>query len=62
MMKLYWGPRTTAIGIHVLREEIGMPYVTEKIVVERGATHEPPFVGLNSKARCRSSCATTAPC
>jgi hypothetical protein len=39
-----------------------MPDDTEKIDVKRGATHEPPFVGLNSKARCRSSCATTAPC
>ena len=30
MMKLDWGPYTTAIGIQVLREEIGMPYDTER--------------------------------
>jgi hypothetical protein len=39
-----------------------MPDDTEKIDVKRGATHEPPFVGLNSKAMCRSSGATSAPC
>ena len=30
-MKLYWGPHTCAIGIHVLLEEIGKPYETEKL-------------------------------
>jgi glutathione S-transferase len=51
MMKLYWGPHTCAIGIHVLLEEIGAPYETEKLDVGGGATHGPPFVGLNPKGR-----------
>lgn len=50
-MKLYWGPHTCAIGIHVLLEEIGAPYATEKIDVAGGATHKPPFVGLNPKGK-----------
>lgn len=50
-MKLYWGAHTCAIGIHVLLEEIGAPYETEKIDVSGGATHEPPFVGLNPKGK-----------
>lgn len=50
-MKLYWGPHTCAIGIHVLLEEIGTPYETEKLDVNGGATRKPPFVGLNPKGK-----------
>lgn len=50
-MKLYWGPHTCAIGIHVLLEEIGAPYETERIDVAGGATREPPFAGVNPKGR-----------
>lgn len=50
-MKLYWGPHTCAIAIHVLLEEIGAPYETEKIDVGGGATHEPPFLAVNPKGK-----------
>ena len=50
-MKLYWGSHTCAIGIHVLLEEIGAPYETEKLDVADGATRRPPFVGLNPKGK-----------
>lgn len=50
-MKLFWGPHTCAIGIHVLLEEIGRPYETEKLDVSSGATHRPPFSGLNPKGK-----------
>jgi glutathione S-transferase len=50
-MKLYWGPHTCAIGIHVLLEEIGRPYETEQLDVSGGATHRPPFSGLNPKGK-----------
>jgi glutathione S-transferase len=36
-MKLYWGPHTCAIGIHILLEEIGEPYETEKVDTAGGA-------------------------
>jgi len=50
-MKLYWGSHTCAIGVHVLLEEVGKPYETEKIDVEGGATRKPPFSGVNPKGK-----------
>ena len=50
-MKLYWGPHTCAIGIHVLLEEIGRPFETEEVDVQGGATHRPPFSGVNPKGK-----------
>ena len=50
-MKLYWGTGTCAIGIHVLLEEIGKPYETEKVDVHGGATHAPPFLSINPKGK-----------
>lgn len=50
-MKLYWGPHTCAIGIHILLEEIGAPYETEQLDVAGGATHRPPFSGINPKGK-----------
>ncbi len=50
-MKLYWEPHTCAIGIHVLLEETGLPYETEKIDVGGGATREPPFLAVNPKGK-----------
>jgi hypothetical protein len=43
-MKLYWRPHTCAIGIHILLEEIGRSYETEKLDVSGGATHEAAFL------------------
>lgn len=50
-MKLYWGPHTCAIGIHVLLEEIGKPYEMEKLDVSGGATEEPAFLAINPKGK-----------
>jgi len=50
-MRLYWGPHTCAIGIHILLEEIGKPYETEKLDVGGGATHAPPFLSINPKGK-----------
>ncbi len=52
-MKLYWGPHTCAIGIHVLLEEIGKPYETEKLDVGGGggATRLQPFAAVNPKGK-----------
>ena len=50
-MKLYWGPHTCAIGIHILLEEIGASYETEKIDVDGGATQEPRFLAINPKGK-----------
>ena len=50
-MKLYWGPHTCAIGIHVLLEEVGLPYETEQLDVAGGGTKEPRFLAINPKAK-----------
>ena len=50
-MKLYWGAGTCAIGIHLLLEEIGYHYETERLDVTGGATHRPPFSGINPKGK-----------
>jgi glutathione S-transferase len=50
-MKLFWGPHTCAIGIHILLEEIGAPYETEKLDVGGGATRQSPFIDINPKGK-----------
>ncbi len=50
-MKLYWGPHTCAIGIHILLEEIGRPYDLEKVDVMGGETQKPAFLAVNPKGK-----------
>lgn len=50
-MKLYWGSHTCAIGIHVLLEEIGKPYETEKLDVAGGEAEKPAFRRINPKGK-----------
>lgn len=50
-MKLYWGTHTCAIGTHILLEEIGKPYETEKIDVAGGANKEDWFKAINPKSK-----------
>jgi glutathione S-transferase len=50
-MKFYWGPHTCAIGIHVLLEEIGKPYESQKLDVAGGATQQETFKSINPKGK-----------
>ena len=50
-MKLYSGTHTCAIGTHILLEEIGKPYETEKIDVAGGANKEDWFKAINPKSK-----------
>ena len=50
-MRLYWRPHTCAIGIHILLEEIGEPYETEKVDTAGGQTRQPPFMAVNPKGK-----------
>ena len=50
-MKLFWGPHTCAIGTHILLEEIGRPYETERIDVQGGAVDTPEFRAINPKGK-----------
>ncbi len=50
-MKLYWGPHTCAIGIHLLLEEVGASYETQKLDVMGGETRREPFLSINPKGK-----------
>jgi glutathione S-transferase len=50
-MKLYYAPGACSIGIHVLLEEIGKPYETERVNLQQGEQYKPPFVGVNPKSK-----------
>ena len=51
-MKLFWGPHTCAIGSHILLEESGKPYETEKLDVSGGKSAVTGFgVGKEAAAR-----------
>lgn len=50
-MKFFWGPHTCAIGIHILLEEIGKPYESEKMDVVGGDTQREPFKSINPKGK-----------
>lgn len=50
-MKLYYAPGACSIGIHVLLEEIGKPYETERVNLQQGEQYKPPFTGVNPKSK-----------
>ena len=50
-MKLYWGPHTCAIGIHLLLAEIGQPYELQKVDASGGETQKPAFLAVNPKGK-----------
>lgn len=50
-MKFFWGPHTCAIGIHILLEEIGIPYDSVKMDVAGGETGREPFTAINPKGK-----------
>jgi glutathione S-transferase len=50
-MKLYWGPHTCAIGIHILLEEAGARFETEMIDVSGGDAEKPAFLRINPKGK-----------
>ncbi|HBK04964.1 MAG TPA: glutathione S-transferase [Acetobacteraceae bacterium] len=50
-MKLYYAPGACSIGIHVLLEEIGKPYETERVNLQQGEHFKPPFIAVNPKSK-----------
>jgi glutathione S-transferase len=50
-MRLFWGPHTCAIGIHILLEETGARYDTQKLDVSGGETQQPAFLAVNPKGK-----------
>lgn len=50
MNKLYYTPGACSIGIHVLLEEIGVPYAAEPVNLREPPAHR-PLTGLNPKSK-----------
>ncbi len=50
-MKLYYAPGACSIGIHVLLEEIGKPYETERVNLQQGEHFKPAFTAVNPKSK-----------
>jgi len=50
-MKLYYAPGACSIGIHVLLEEIGKPYESERVNLQQGEQYKPGFVEVNPKSK-----------
>jgi glutathione S-transferase len=50
-MKLYWGKHTCAIGIHVLLEEIGLPFTLEEVDVLGQENRGEAFKAVNPKMK-----------
>jgi glutathione S-transferase len=50
-MKLLFAPGACSLGIHVLLEEIGKPYETERVNLQEGAQYKPDFTTLNPKSK-----------
>ena len=50
-MKLMFAPGACSIGIHVLLEEIGKPYETQRVNLQEGAQYKPDFTTINPKSK-----------
>ena len=50
-MKLYYGAGACSMGIHIILEEIGKPYDTQRFELQSGDTRKPPFIELNPKGK-----------
>jgi glutathione S-transferase len=50
-MKLYYTPGACSIGIHILLEEIGLPYDSERVNLQQGEQYQPAFTAVNPKSK-----------
>lgn len=50
-MKLLYAPGACSLGIHVLLEEIGKPYESERVDLQAGAQYQAPFTSINPKSK-----------
>src|SRR5690348_11727434 len=50
-MKLYYAPGACSIGIHVLLEEIGKPYETERVNLQQGEQYQSAYTAVNPKSK-----------
>jgi glutathione S-transferase len=50
-MKLLFAPGACSLGIHLLLEEIGKPYETQRVNLQEGAQYKPEFTEVNPKSK-----------
>jgi glutathione S-transferase len=50
-MKLLYAPGACSLGIHVLLEEIGKPYESERVNLQGGEQYQAPFTAINPKSK-----------
>lgn len=50
-MKLFHSPGSCSLGIHVILEELGVPYEDEVVNLREGAQFSPDFRALNPKGK-----------
>ena len=51
MNTLYYAPGACSIGIHVLLEEIGKPFETKRLNLQKGEQYESSFTQVNPKSK-----------
>ena len=50
-MKLFYGPGACSIGIHVILEELGKPFETQRVSTRDGSNRKPEYLAINPKAK-----------
>jgi len=51
MYKLYYSPGACSMAVHIVLEELGVPYELELVSVQGGATSHPAYLAINPKGR-----------
>jgi glutathione S-transferase len=51
MYKLYYSPGACSMAVHIVLEELGVPYELELVSVQSGATSGPAYLAVNPKGR-----------
>ena len=50
-MKLYFSPGACSLGIHILLEEVGKPFTTERVKLMDGEQYKDAYVAVNPKSK-----------
>jgi len=50
-MKLFYSPGACSLGIHVVLEEIGAPFATQRISTRDGSNLKPEYLAVNPKGK-----------
>lgn len=50
-MKLFYGPGACSIGIHLILEELGIPFETQRVSTRDGSVRKPEYLAINPKAK-----------